>query len=104
MTFEIVHQLDREITTAELCGRKFFRDITRLFPQIYLDSDLPHEEVDWSLYTLKVPTHLLLQSSDNIKIDVTDDYIYLHLSFEESTELPLEAISLYKKLRTVLNG
>lgn len=102
MSFEIVHQLDREITTAELCGRKFFRDITRLFPQIYLDSDLPHEKVDWSSYTIKIPPDLLFEGSENITITASD--MYLHLYFNESTELPLEAISLYKQLRTKLNG
>lgn len=108
---EIIKTLDRELPNNELLGRQLFLKLTKLYPQIEVDSSEDHENINWSVYTVKIPKNILLMtknpSSVSVEIsDVDENNVYLTLKLEDqdynNTTLPLDTKEVYDNIRNAL--
>lgn len=107
-----ISKLPRELPNNELLGRQLFLKLTKLFPQIEVDSSLDHEEIDWSEFTIRVPKSkiAMTQSPSAVKVEISDvdeKYLYITLSLENqdynNTTLPLDTKLVYDNLRAGIN-
>lgn len=108
---EIIKNLDRELPNNELLGRQLFLKLTKLYPQIEVDSSEDHENINWSIYTVKVPKSLLIMTSspESVSVELThvdEDNVYITLKLEDqdynNTTLPLDTKEVYDNIRNSL--
>jgi hypothetical protein len=107
----IIRNLERELPNNELLGRQLFLKLTKLFPQIEVDSSEDHENIDWSLYTFKIPKELIAMTSSpsSIDVEITDvdeNSLYITVKLENqdynSSTLPLDSKTVYDNIRNAL--
>lgn len=109
---EIVHNLERDIPTNELVGRKFFRDLNKWYPSVSLADDTPHESQYWGAYTIIVPKAIDVKNLSNDSISISsfsnEDKHYLVLSFKpqdpNKTDLPLKSRILIENILNQLKA
>lgn len=106
---DIIRDLPRELPNNEVMGRQLFLKLTKLFPHIEVDSSKDHEDINWSVYTLRIPKEKLAMtdSPGSIQVslsDVDEKYVYLTISLEDqdynNSTLPLDTKEVYDNIRT----
>jgi hypothetical protein len=89
--FEIINKLDREITTAELVGRRIFVLVARAFPEVTTYTEV----INWAEYTLVLPKACKISFAGLRPAPETVHYVYspkkglIHLSIAADAS-PLE--------------
>jgi len=110
---EILKELERELPNNELLGRRLFMQLVSRFPDIALDEQKDHEEVNWSCYTVKIPHSRLgiLNSPDSITLQITDadDHgISMLIKLEDqdynNSTLPLDSKQVLDNLTESMNN
>jgi hypothetical protein len=108
---DTIQRLERELPNNEILGRQLFLKLTKLFPQIEVDSSEEHENINWSVYTLKVPKEFLAmtEAPDSMSVEVTDvdeNSLYVTISLENqdynNSTLPLDTKTVYDNIRGAL--
>lgn len=105
---QTIAELPRELPNNELLGRQLFLKLTKLFPQIEVDSSKDHENIDWSVFTIRIPKDKLsmTQSPSSVSVEITDvdeKFLYITLALEDqdynNSTLPLDTKVVYDNLR-----
>lgn len=105
---QIIKDLPRELPNNELLGRQLFLKLVKLFPQIEVDGSEDHENVDWSVYTIRIPKKqiAMTRSPSSISVDISnvdETHLYITLALKDqdynNSTLPLDTKQVYDNLR-----
>ncbi len=106
MEGNLIYNLERELPTNELLGRKFFRDLAKWIPELRLSTDAKHENQYWGEYEVVLPFALDVENMSDADIQISvktvKDVHFMSICFApqdpNNTTLPLRSRALLQHL------